>query len=393
MTVRCLICNSPGRWLCETKHDDDESDRALHARILEWERAARDGAPTGAREAEALVTALETLRALGFSPAALLSRSLLAQEALAGKSEEEALEALEHPGEADAIFAPGLLLALSNARYAAQLRNPVTAGGSDVDLEEEVPLLAVMGKVSSPARFLRAAADAIALGRRKPRARTALDFNGDAIALRVAKRIQRAFEEAQRTAPKSARTGGALAPFLRAAGIPAAYLGRLAEDLAVFRRRPRGGATLRELAALFLRDAQAGDCSSPRSAPSSSALRAAEAELDRLEKFPTTNGAVIGCDEGTPARTIAPVDTTARPRNMKRRNPDGGEAHEHGGPGRRPPREAGECPAHEVGRIGAEVHPAREARLVRPAGRPRVDRRAKADVDLRPGKGRVRKPP
>lgn len=97
--------------------------------------------------------------------------------------------------------------------------------------------------------------------------------------------------------------------------------------------------------------------------------------------------------ESSAGSTFTRVETAAAPRGTKRRKPHGREAHELGGPGQRPPRQGTDCSPNAVGRLRPEVHPKGEKGLVRPARRPGVARGAEADLDVGPGKGRVRKPP
>lgn len=87
---------------------------------------------------------------------------------------------------------------------------------------------------------------------------------------------------------------------------------------------------------------------------------------------------------------IPRIGTAATPqREGDERN--GRKAHEHRGPRRGASRPTGEHPAHEVGRVGAEVHKARETRLVRPDGRSGMAGSAEAHVHVRPGPGGLRK--
>ncbi len=408
MTVRCLICNAPGAFICEKKHDDDESDRAALGRVLEWERLADEGAAVKDAERLALTELAADLRVMGLSAVAILMRSILATRCLARMTAAEVHAAIEAPGDVDPIFAPRVLKVLADLRRASVPRSLVRVGqGSpEVDLEAEVPLLAKLAPArgKGPAKDLRRLADAIALGKRRPRQRLARDFNADVYALRVGKRVQEILEAAHRAAPKGPegpKTREALAPYLVAAGVPDAYIPRLAAELAEHRSRRRGVLTLKGRAALFLRDAATEPEATlrPRVAPLSlTALRAAEAELDRLEKFRTTRPAVIRFDAtGTGERSRhAGAASPPRGTESRRRKPDGREAHVDGGSRRGPSRQGDEHPADAVGRFGTEVHPPGEASLVRTGGRPRVARVAEEDLDVGPRPGRVtkrRRPP
>jgi hypothetical protein len=395
VTVRCLICNAPGAFICEKKHDDDESDRAALGRVHEWERIAEERAGMNDAETGALAGLAVELRRMGFSAVAILMRSVLAAQSLRGKSDEEVLAAMEAPGEIDPLFAPRVMKVLADLRRAGVPRSlvRVVPGSPEIDLAEEVPLLAklALARAKDPAKNLRRLADAIALGKRRPRQRLAAEFNRDVLALRVGKRVQEVLEAAHRAAPKGQKTSGALAPFVREAIGSDAYADRLTQDLAVYRRER--WPSLRELAALFVHDAREGRTSPRHGEVPEKPLERAEAELRRLEKLPLTVARVGGNAFRETGFSCGPDESATTPHGMKsrRRKPDGREAHEHRGSRRGPSRQSGEHPTDAVGRLGTAVHPSGKASLVRTGGRPRLARSSEEDLDVRPRPGRVTK--